>query len=312
MVKKVVKRKPRAKPKPKPSSGIAQTQQVTINLTKPSTPVKRYVQVKEQPKQFLPMMPSFNINPAQPQPISDLAKVIGMLIPKTQTESTLGVSIPDKPKTPVPRKTNIGGLIDKKDVPSLGDAIKATVVEEPSKPVVDAEPIYDTTVEGEEEAVFKKPSVPTTYLKIPEPRKSASKYKPEFSGDIKKYFQKKRDEPLSIEEQLNSEVEYSKQFSQPSGYSSSGSQTIQRPIGKYLGTLPSESESEISRPASKISNVQRLIMRYELVTGKDYKGYSGTLKDFRKQIKEEEEKRRIEQEMQTGVKPKRTYIRKEK
>jgi hypothetical protein len=191
MVKKVVKRKPRAKPKPKPSSGIAQTQQVTINLTKPSTPVKRYVQVKEQPKQFLPMMPSFNINPAQPQPISDLAKVIGMLIPKTQTESTLGVSIPDKPKTPVPRKTNIGGLIDKKDVPSLGDAIKATVVEEPSKPVVDAEPIYDTTVEGEEEAVFKKPSVPTTYLKIPEPRKSASKYKPEFSGDIKKYFQKK-------------------------------------------------------------------------------------------------------------------------
>lgn len=117
---------------------------------------------------------------------------------------------------------------------------------------------------------------------------------------------------MSIEEQLNSEVEYSKQFSQPSGYSSSGSQTIQRPIGKYLGTLPSESESEISRPASKISNVQRLIMRYELVTGKDYKGYSGTLKDFRKQIKEEEEKRRIEQEMQTGVKPKRTYIRKEK
>jgi hypothetical protein len=293
-----------------------QSQEIIVNITNPKT-IRRTAQ--QQPKQYLPT-PS--------QPLTDLAKVLGMLIPKIQTESTLGASIPDKPKAPVPRKTNIGGLVNSKDVPSLGDAIKATVIEEPPKPVVDAEPIYETTVEGEDqfrlgsgdsergfaplkEAVFKKPSVPTTYLKIPEPRRSASKSKPEFSGDIKKYFQK-RDEPLSIEEQLNSEVEYSKQFSQPTGYSSSGSQTVERPIGKYLGTLPSESESEISRPARKISNVERLIMRYELVTGKDYKGYSGSLKDFRELIKKEEEKRRIEQESLTGVKPKRTYIRKEK
>jgi hypothetical protein len=217
MVKKVVKRKPRAKPKPKPSSGIAQTQQVTINLTKPSTSVKRYVQVKEQPKQFLPMMPSFNINPAQPQPISDLAKVLGMLIPKVQTESALGSAIPVKTKLPEkPRKT-IGELKDPKETPSLGDAIIASKVEDTS--FVTAEPVYTKDVETE--IPQEKEGVPIqSYLNVKKPKKQRrKKSQPDTSTPILENF-------YTQEETVNPAVTLERRYEMAFGYPYEGSPNI--------------------------------------------------------------------------------------
>jgi hypothetical protein len=182
-----IKKKPkpssRAKPitrtqagitKPVPSSSksktITQSQNVIINL--PSRTSKpRTQKTQEQPKQYLPLMPSFNINPAQPQPISDLAKVLGMLIPKVQTESTLGSSIPTKSKVPEKPKVNIGGLIDVKDTPSLADAIASKIDEKP----IETEPILpEKTIELEEE-----PYIEVKPVKKPrKPRKPKQKQPP--------------------------------------------------------------------------------------------------------------------------------------
>jgi hypothetical protein len=148
MAKKVVKSKMKQKQK--------QSQNVIVNISQPKTVrrtlTKSIVQKKEQPKQYLPMTPSFNINQAQPQPATDLAKLIGMLIPKLQTESTLGSSIPLKATLPNKPTTNIGGLVNKLEIPTLGDAIEANKVETPEKENVtltSIEPTLENTL-GEE------------------------------------------------------------------------------------------------------------------------------------------------------------------
>ena len=110
MVKKIVKKQ---KQKQK------QKQTVIVNINQPT----RKTTSKNAPqKQYLPLMPSFNVN--QPTPSTDLAKVLGMLIPKLQTESRIAQAIPT-PQTikTLPEPINIGGLIDVKASPSLGDAI---------------------------------------------------------------------------------------------------------------------------------------------------------------------------------------------
>jgi len=120
MAKKVTKQKQKQK----------QNQKVIVNISQPKTIRRTTKSAQQQPRQYLPLMPSFNINPAQPQSISELAKVLGMLIPKAQTESTLGSAIPKK--EPIESeatvgkalpKAKIGELVDVKESSSLGDAI---------------------------------------------------------------------------------------------------------------------------------------------------------------------------------------------
>jgi len=129
MAKKVTKTKTKQKQKQR------QSQKVIVNISQPKTYSRRTVsKVEQQPKSFIPLMPSFNINPAQPQPISDLAKVLGMIIPKIQTETNLGSSIPiSKPIASEKPKKNIGGLIDVKETPSLEEAIKSKVNTTPTE-----------------------------------------------------------------------------------------------------------------------------------------------------------------------------------
>jgi hypothetical protein len=121
MAKKVTKQKQKQK----------QSQKVIVNISQPKSIRRTTQSVQQQPKSFIPLMPSFNINPAQPQSLTELAKVFGMLIPKAQTESTLGSAI--KIKEPIESeatvgkalpKAKIGELIDAKETPSLADAIE--------------------------------------------------------------------------------------------------------------------------------------------------------------------------------------------
>lgn len=131
-----------------------QSQKVIVNITtaRGKRDYSKSKVTKEQTKTFLPLMPSFNINPAQPQPLSDLAKVLGMLIPKAQTESTLGSAIPNKVIVEQKPKINIGGLINPTEVPSLGDAIDTTIISEKKgvfeKPRFE-NPFYETETEAE-------------------------------------------------------------------------------------------------------------------------------------------------------------------
>ena len=101
-----------------------QSQKVIVNISQPKTIRRTTQSAQQQPKSFIPLMPSFNINPAQPQSITELAKVLGLLIPKAQTESTLGSAIPKKEPIESDKTTaKIGELVDVKESPSLGDAI---------------------------------------------------------------------------------------------------------------------------------------------------------------------------------------------
>jgi len=117
MAKKVVKPKMKQKQKQK------QSQKVIVNISQPKSIRRTTQSTQQQQKQYLPLMPSFNINPAQPQSISELAKVFGMLIPKAQTESTLGSAVKIKEPIEEKPKAKIGDLINVKDAPSLADAI---------------------------------------------------------------------------------------------------------------------------------------------------------------------------------------------
>jgi hypothetical protein len=117
MAKKLVKSKQKQKQK--------QSQKVIVNISNP----KSSRSSAPPQKQYLPMMPSFNINPAQPQQSTDLAKLIGFLIPKLQTNSTLASAIPVKVEIPETQKpVDIGGLKNSKEQPTLGAAIESAVI----------------------------------------------------------------------------------------------------------------------------------------------------------------------------------------
>ena len=120
MAKKVVKSKMKQKQK--------QSQKVIVNISQPKSS-----RSSVQPRQYLPLMPSFNINPAQPQPLADLAKLFGMLAPKLQSESTLGSAIPVKTKIPESevKPVVIGEFKNPTEVPTLGEAVKLSI---PPKP----------------------------------------------------------------------------------------------------------------------------------------------------------------------------------
>jgi hypothetical protein len=127
-----------------------QSQKVIVNIT-PAREKRVYRKsklTKDEPKSstkpFIPLMPSFNINQPSPSPSTDLAKILGMLIPKLQTESTLGNAIPNKVIVEQKPKINIGGLINPTEVPSLKDAI-------------------DTTIISEKKGVFEKPRFENPY-----------------------------------------------------------------------------------------------------------------------------------------------------
>jgi hypothetical protein len=280
-----IKKKPkpssRAKPvassaKPVPSSSksktITQSQNVIINL--PSRTSKPQTQkTQEQPKQYLPLMPSFNINPAQPQPISDLAKVLGMLIPKVQTESTLGSSIPAKSKVPEKPKVNIGGLIDVKDTPSLADAIASKVDEKP----IETEPILpEKTTELEEE----EPYIEVKPAKKPrKPRKPKQKQPP-------------IEEPLfgitsaQLEPIMEKEKEGEQQFiyiKKPKVVSQLNIKAPKKPRQKKQMTEPSTPILE------NYYAKESLDKRYESAFGEPYQG-TGNIKasEFKKMILERE------------------------
>jgi len=123
----VAKSKTKQKQKQKQSQKVI----VNINSAKEKRVYSKSKLTKEETKQgktFLPITPSFNINqptPQNPSQSTDLAKILGMLIPKLQTESTLGSAISTPTQIPTSTKENIGGLINKKETPSFIDAINA-------------------------------------------------------------------------------------------------------------------------------------------------------------------------------------------
>lgn len=175
-------KKPRAKPRTKrPRATQSQHQHITVNISKPasrrtSQPSKAKAQEKEQPKSYMSMMPSFNVN--QPQPSSDLAKLVGLLIPKLQTESTLAKAIPANPIiAPVSKKPKIADLTSNINESPLGIAVN-------TKQSILAQPYI------EEEEVSKKPftqypelqplepfmesEIKVSQLKVPNPKKPKS------------------------------------------------------------------------------------------------------------------------------------------
>lgn len=92
-----------------------QKQTVIVNISQPKRSYKPKAPVsKPKTLSLLPMMPSFNIN--QPSQSSDLSKLVGMLIPKLQTQSTLGSSIPPPIPTDVP-------------IPSLSTELQSNIKE---------------------------------------------------------------------------------------------------------------------------------------------------------------------------------------
>lgn len=120
----------------KKSQKQKQSQKVIVNISHPRRAYKRRASTvsKEQPKQYLPMMPSFNVN--QPQQATDLAKLVGLLIPKIQTESTLAKAIPmSKVNINKPTEPEIGGLKSSVKESSLPEAINNKIQE--------GRPIYD-------------------------------------------------------------------------------------------------------------------------------------------------------------------------
>jgi hypothetical protein len=135
-----------AKSKTKQKQKQKQSQKVIVNITQPKRVYRKSKLTKDEPKPFIPLMPSFNINQPTPSPSTDLAKILGMLIPKLQTESTLGSAIPNKVIVEQKPKINIGGLINPTEVPSLKDAI-------------------DTTIISEKKGVFEKPRFENPYYK---------------------------------------------------------------------------------------------------------------------------------------------------
>lgn len=187
-------KKPRAKPRTKrPRATQSQHQHITVNISKPSSrrtsqPSKAKPQEKEQPKSYMSMMPSFNVN--QPQPASDLAKLVGLLIPKLQTESTLAKAIPTNPIiAPVSKKPKIADLKSNIDESTLGIAIdtKQSVLAQPYieeeevskksfRQYPELQPIepFMEYPEEQQSNPFMESEIKVSHLKVPNPKKPKS------------------------------------------------------------------------------------------------------------------------------------------
>lgn len=166
MKKKVMKQKQKQKQK--------QSQKVIVNISRAKTS-------KEQPRSLLPMSPSFNIN--QPQSSSDLAKLVGLLIPKLQTESTLGkaISVPVKNLEPKKEENKIGNLESNKKESLLFEAINnKTIFREPI-PLED-EPIPEASFIPEASKISESEPLPLETVRVPRLNVPAAK-KPKSSNE---------------------------------------------------------------------------------------------------------------------------------
>jgi len=228
-----------SKTKQKQKQKQKQSQKVIVNVTQP---IRRTVTTsKNAPqKSFLAQMPSFNINQPTPSPLTDLTKIIGLLVPRLQTESRLGSAIPTmKPPTELsPEPINIGGLTDLKSSPTLGDAIEAIRIKQ------------------EPELELNKPE--------------------KIQPSIKSYFK-------PIDEESEQEMEYA-----------------------------SASTSSVPQRTPRISEIDRLNMRYEKAFGYPYSGERMKLKDFREIIQLQEAKNKtMQKEIESLKPPKRSYKKRE-
>lgn len=216
-----------------------QSQRVIVNVTQASR--RTGTTSKNAPqKSFLAQMPSFNVNQPTPSPLPDLTKILGLLVPRLQTESRLGSAIPTmKPQTEVsPEPINIGGLTDLKSSPTLGDAIEAVRIKQ------------------EPELELNKPE--------------------KIQPSIKSYFK-------PIDEESEQGMEYA-----------------------------SASTPSVSQRTPRISEIDRLNMRYEKAFGYPYSGERMKLKDFREIIQLQEAKNKtMQKEIESLKPPKRSYKKRE-
>lgn len=159
-----------------------QTQSVVVNIMHPKSKAKSIAKkttIKEQPKTLapFPMMPSFNIN--QPTPSTDLAKLLGLLIPKLQTESSLGSSIPKPIQVPiVEEKQQFPGFTNHNKYESLLDqALNNKIEESVTSASAAAEPVR-LYISGEE---------------VPEENLQIEELPSESQGERRKYDKSKTD-----------------------------------------------------------------------------------------------------------------------
>jgi len=152
-----------------------------------------------------------------------------------------------------------------------------------------------------------KPAKQTAYLKVPAPKRFANPSpfaKSSKEPSIKKYFkpveesmgfsQSETMQTSAFESPLNSEREYYKQFSQPTGKSS-------------------ESESmDIQQESSKMREADKLNIRYKNAFGEPYTGGNIKQKDYRAMIQERERFNRTQKSNEELLKEKRQYNKKSK
>lgn len=253
MVKKIVKpkvKKPRAKKSIAKSTGQTQTQNVTVNISKPSTtarkppvtqPVTQSTSTGGSARGFaLPMAPSFNVN--QPSQTNDLAKLIGLINTKLETDSKLGAALSTKaeaakePPKPVKPSKNIGGLKDPTESVSLGDAVDITapkpkrdvIVATPSPPELTGDviatelpPPAEATafVTGDVEGAKMGPPVISS-LKVPSATKKRGKGKSESAPEnipvLENYYPLMSELPFSGLSSTNPlDIRYEKAFGYP-------------------------------------------------------------------------------------------------
>lgn len=164
-----------------------QSQNITINVSQP----------KDKSKSSQPITPSFTFN--QPQPIAqssnDLAKILGLLIPKLQTESKIGLSIPapvhSSVKTDIVESPKIAELVSNKKESLIGNALDYKIAE--AKPY--EEPVKMKWDEDIEDLPVLSP-IQQSVLKVPPPQKPKSRDQPiQREGDIRAFMKPKEDLP---------------------------------------------------------------------------------------------------------------------
>lgn len=274
MAKKIVKRKTK-----KPATmQQSQKQNIIINVTKPAT--KSRTTSKQPVKQLLPMMPSFNVNqPVQP---NDLSRILGLLDRRLQTETKLFTpayntipNVPSEPTqtqlNPIEETTNFKNI--KTELP-LGEAVNNSTI-------VKGVPLIDNPI--------------TSQLKIPKPRVSELKIPKVEETQVEKitnYF--KPIESKSLSESL----ENIKTSNNEPVITTGKTITVKKVGGKLqlpevttepLGYASAIEPEEQSLPFErKLSELEKLNIRYEKAFGKKYSGPNLKLKDYKKLIQERE------------------------
>jgi hypothetical protein len=274
MAKKIVKRKTK-----KPATmQQSQKQNIIINVTKPAT--KSRTTSKQPVKQLLPMIPSFNVNqPVQP---NDLSKILGLLDRRLQTETKLFTpayntipNVPNEPTqtqlNPIEETTNFKNI--KTELP-LGEAVNNSTI-------VKGVPLIDNPI--------------TSQLKIPKPRVSELKIPKVEETQVEKitnYF--KPIESKSLSESL----ENIKTSNNEPVITTGKTITVKKVGGKLqlpevttepLGYASAIEPKEQSLPFErKLSELEKLNIRYEKAFGKKYSGPNLKLKDYKKLIQERE------------------------